>query len=105
MSWRWNRRGADTVLKKWQLRCPTVIESLNEASGERVTFLPFPPSHWKALRTTHALERINEEFRRRTKTHASLPGRDAVLFRLFGLMRGGQIKLRALDGHADLQER
>jgi transposase-like protein len=43
------------------------------------TFLQFPPLQWKALRTTNALERINEEFRRRTKTQASLPGEDAVL--------------------------
>jgi transposase-like protein len=32
------------------------------------TFLRFPASQWKALRMTNALERINEEFRRRTKT-------------------------------------
>ena len=31
------------------------------------TFLQFPQSQWKALRTTNALERINGEFRRRTK--------------------------------------
>jgi hypothetical protein len=31
------------------------------------------------LRTTNALEGINEEFRRRTKAQASLPTQDAVL--------------------------
>jgi transposase-like protein len=90
--------------KKWQLRCPAVIESLKEAGDELFTFLRFPGSQWKALRTTNALERINEEFRRRTKTQASLPGQDAVLLLLFGLMRSGQIKLRALDGHQDMKE-
>jgi len=37
--------------------------------------LPLPPSavQWKALRTTKALERINEEFRHRTKAQAALP--------------------------------
>jgi len=60
--------------RKWQLRCPAVVESLTEAGDELFTFLRFPPSQWKALRTTNALERINEEFRRRTKTQASLPG-------------------------------
>jgi putative transposase len=57
---------------------------------------------WKALRTTNALERINEEFRRRTKTQASLPSQDAVLLLLFGLMRSGQIRLRRLDGWQDM---
>ena len=54
--------------KKWRLRCPAVVESLDEAGDQLFTFLRFPPSQWKALRTTNALERINEECRRRTKT-------------------------------------
>ncbi len=90
--------------KKWQLRCPAVVDSLKEAGDELFTFLRFPPSQWKALRTTNALERINEEFRRRTKTQASLPGQDAVVLLLFGLLRSGQIKLRVLDGYRDLKE-
>jgi len=90
--------------KKWQLRCPAVVESLKEAGDELFTFLRFPRSQWKALRTTNALERINEEFRRRTKTQASLPGQDAVVLLLFGLLRSGQIKLRTLDGYQDMKE-
>ena len=90
--------------KKWHLRCPAVVESLKEAGDELFTFLRFPSSQWKALRTTNALERINEEFRRRTKTQASLPGQDAVVLLLFGLLRSGQIKLRVLDGYRDLKE-
>jgi putative transposase len=89
-------------LKKWRLRCPAVIECLEEAGEDLFTFLRFPPSQWKALRTTNALERINEEFRRRTKTQASLPGQDAVLFLLFGLLRTGQVKLRKMDGWQEM---
>jgi putative transposase len=90
--------------RKWQLRCPAVVESLKEAGDELFTFLRFPRSQWKALRTTNALERINEEFRRRTKTQASLPGQDAVILLLFGLLRSGQVKLRVLDGSRDMKE-
>jgi transposase-like protein len=90
-------------LKKWRLRCPAVVESLEEAGDELFTFLRFPASQWKALRTTNALERINEEFRRRTKTQASLPSQDAVLLLLFGLLRSGQVKLRALVGYHDME--
>ena len=89
--------------KKWRLRCPAVVESLEEASDELFTFLRFPSSQWKALRTTNALERINEEFRRRTKTQASLPSQDSVLLLLFGLLRSGQVKLRALVGYHDME--
>jgi hypothetical protein len=48
------------------------------------------------------VERINGEFRRRTKTQASLPGEDAVLLLLYGLLRSGQIVLRRIDGREDM---
>jgi putative transposase len=85
--------------KKWRLRCPAVVTSLDEAGDELFTFLDFPAAQWKALRTTNALERINGEFRRRTKTQASLPGEDAVLLLLFGLLRSGAITLHRLVGY------
>jgi putative transposase len=88
--------------RKWQLRCKAVSASFAEAGDELFTFIAFPISQWKALRTTNALERINEEFRRRTKTQASLPSEEAVLFLLFGLLRSGQITLRRLIGWQDL---
>jgi transposase-like protein len=91
-------------LKKWKLRCPAVDESVNKAGDEFFTFVRCPSSQWKAPRTTNALERINEEFRRRTKTQVSLPSQDAVLLPVFGLLRSGQIRLRALIGHHDMKE-
>lgn len=39
----------------------------------------------------------------RTKTQASLPDQDAVALLLFGLLRSGQIKLRALDSYQDMK--
>jgi len=84
--------------KKWRLRCPAVVECLDEAGDDLFTFLRFPKVQWKALRTTNALERINGEFRRRTKTQASLPSQAAVLLLLFGLLRSGQVQLRKIDG-------
>jgi len=92
-------------VKKWKLRCPAVVRSLDEAGDDLFTFLRFPKSQWKALRTTNALERINEEFRRRTKTQASLPNEDAVLLLLFGLLRSGKVKMRKLDGWDEMPKR
>jgi putative transposase len=88
--------------KKWRLRCPAVVECLDEAGDDLFTFLRFPKLQWKALCTTNALERINEEFRRRTKTQVSLPGHDAVVLLLFGLLRSGQVKLRKIDGWEEM---
>jgi transposase-like protein len=89
--------------KKWRLRCPAVVECLQEAGDDLFTFLSFPKAQWKALRTTNALERINGEFRRRTKTQASLPSQDAVLLLLFGLLRSGQVKMRKIDGWHEME--
>lgn len=90
--------------RKWKLRCPAVLTSFEEAGDELFTFLAFPKSQWKALRTTNALERINGEFRRRTKTQASLPSSDSVVLLLFGLLRSGAVKLRPMDGAKDLKQ-
>ncbi len=88
--------------RKWKLRSQAVFASFEEAGDELFTFTAFPISQWKALRTTNALERINEEFRRRTKTQASLPSEEAVLLLLFGLLRSGQVTLRRLVGWRDI---
>jgi transposase-like protein len=98
----WQRRA--TFVKKWRLQCPAVAQSFEEAGDELFTFLRFPRSQWKALRTTNALERINEEFRRRTKTQASLPSQDAVLLLLFGLLRAGHIRVRKIDGWQEMPQ-
>ena len=91
-----------SFLKKWRGRCAVVAARLEEAGEELFTFLSFPPAQWKGLRTTNALERINEEFRRRTKTQASLPNEDAVVLLLFGLLRSGHIRLRRFDGWKEM---
>lgn len=91
--------------RKWKLRCPGVVRSLEEAGDDLFTFLRFPKSQWRALRTTNALERINEEFRRRTKTQASLPSEDSILLLLFGLLRSGKVKMRKIDGWEEMPKR
>ena len=93
-----------SFVRKWRLQCPAVVQSFEEAGDELFTFLRFPRSQWKALRTTNALERINEEFRRRTKTQASLPSQDAVLLLLFGLLRAGHIRVRKIDGWQEMPQ-
>jgi transposase-like protein len=95
-------------VRKWKLRCQAVVRSLEEAGEELFTFLRYPAWQWRALRTTNALERIREQFRRRvpaqagSKTQASLPSEDAVLLLLFGLLRSGQVVLRRMVGSQDI---
>lgn len=39
----------------------------------------FPPSHWKRIRTTNMVERINAEIKRRTKVVGAFPSVDSLL--------------------------
>jgi transposase-like protein len=85
-------------VRTWSKPCSAVVRSLEEGGDELLTFYRYPKSQWKTLRTTNAVERLNEEFRRRVKTQASLPTEDAGLILLFSLVASGQLKLRRIDG-------
>ena len=91
-------------LAKWKKRCPSVAASLEEAGEELLTFYGFPASQHKSLRTTNAIERLQEEFRRRVKTQASLPSEKAALLLFFGLFASGQVKMRRIEGWFDLAD-
>src|SRR4051794_4642074 len=60
-------------LRKWRLRCRAVADSLEEAGDRLFAFPRLPPSQWKSARTTNAIERLHEEFKRRIKTQTVLP--------------------------------
>jgi transposase-like protein len=98
------RTAYTTFERTWAKRCPGVSQSLREGGEELLTVFRFPAAQWKTLRTTNVIERLNEEFRRRVKTQASLPTEEAALVLLFGLVATGQIRLRKLDGHTTLAE-
>ena len=90
-------------LAKWKLRCQPVAASLEEAGARLFTFLCYPPEQWRSLRTTNAIERLHEEFKRRIKTQCLLPcaATAAMLFR--ALLASGQITLRRVDGWQTLE--
>lgn len=89
---------------KWRTLAPKVAASLLEGGEELLTFYRFPQSQWKALRTTNAIERLHEEFRRRVKTQGSLPDTQTAEVLLFGLLASGQIQMRRIDGWQDMDQ-
>lgn len=85
-------------LRKWRLKCRAVADSLEEA-GERLFALTrLPPSQWKSARTTNAIERLHEEFKRRIKTQTVLPSAETAAMLFWALMASGQISMRKIDG-------
>ena len=51
-----------------------------------------------AARTTNAIERLREEFKRRIKTQSVLPSTDTAAMLFWALLASGQINMRKVDG-------
>ena len=91
-------------LAKWKLRCRAVADSLEEAGERLFTFLRYPPEQWRSLRTTNAIERLHEEFKRRIKTQCLLPCAETAAMLFWALLASGQITLRKVDGWQSLAQ-
>ena len=91
-------------LRKWRLKCRAVADSLEEAGDRLFTFTRLPPSQWKSARTTNAVERLHEEFRRRIKTQTVLPEAETAPMLFWALLASAQIVMRKVDGWETLAE-
>jgi putative transposase len=85
-------------IRKWRLKHRAVADSLEEAGDRLFTFTRLPPSRWRSLRTTNAIERLHEEFKRRIKTQTELPSADTAAMLFWALLASGQINMRKVDG-------
>jgi putative transposase len=85
-------------IRKWRLRHRAVADSLEEAGDRLFTFTRLPPSQWRSARTTNAIERLHEEFKRRIKTQTVLPSADTAAMLFWALLASGQINMRKVDG-------
>ena len=85
-------------LAKWRLKHRPVADSLEEAGDRLFTFLRLPPQQWKSARTSNAIERLHEEFKRRINTQ-TLPSSTKTAAMMFqALMASDQIIMRKVDG-------
>src|SRR3981189_1286913 len=85
-------------IRKWRLKHPAVRAALEEAGERLFTFTRLPPSQWRSVRTTNAIERLHEEFKRRIKTQTVLPHADTAAMLFWALLASGQINMRKVDG-------
>jgi putative transposase len=60
--------------KKWQKSTPSAVSCLERNIDACLTFFNFPPEEWISLRMTDIIERLNKEFRRRTKVMEIVAG-------------------------------
>ena len=85
-------------VRKWRLKHRAVADSLEEAGDRLFTFTLLPPSQWRSIRTTNAIERLHEEFKRRIKTQTVMPSADTAAMLFWALLASGQINMRKVDG-------
>ena len=85
-------------IRKWRFKHRAVADSLEEAGDRLFTFTRLPPSQWRSARTTNAIERLHEEFKRRIKTQTVLPSADTAAMLFWALLASGQINMRKIDG-------
>jgi putative transposase len=52
---------------RWSKDVPSAVKCLQNSLDSCLTFFDFPEEEWISLRTTNVIERLNKEFRRRTK--------------------------------------
>jgi len=59
---------------KYDKDFPSAVKSLSNSIDSSLTFFKFPEEDWISIRTTNIIERLNKEFKRRTKSMEILAG-------------------------------
>ncbi len=58
----------ETFKTKWEPVVPSAVSCLDNSIDACLTFFTCPEEEWLSLRTTNIIERLNKEFKRRTKS-------------------------------------
>jgi transposase-like protein len=67
------------ALELLQPRYPKVAKLLRDAEADILYYLAFPSEHWRSIRSTNALERVNAEIDRRAKVVGIFPNSASLL--------------------------
>ena len=80
---------------KYDKDFPSAVKSLSNSIDSSLTFFKFPQEDWISLRTTNIIERLNKEFKRRTKSMEILAGENSS----YNLLAFISIKMEAAWAH------
>lgn len=68
---------------KWEIKYPSATKCLRKDINSCLRFYDFPQQHWLSIRTTNPIERLNKEYKRRTKVMEILNGEQCLYRILF----------------------
>ena len=74
-------KALEAIRTKW----PRAADVAEAGEDDVLAYFAFPAAHWKQIRSTNPLERLNKELRRRVRVVGIFPTRHAVL-RLIGMI-------------------
>lgn len=75
----------DQFVSKWEMTAPSAVSCLDKSIASCLSFYDFPEEEWISLRTTNIIERLNKEFKRRTKPMEIVAG-EAACYRLLAFI-------------------
>jgi putative transposase len=71
--------------QRWEKDLPSAVKTLKRSIEQCLTFFNHPEEEWISLRTTNIIERLNKEFKRRTKPMEIVAG-EAACYRLLAFI-------------------
>lgn len=72
------RRAFDDFKARWQRWFPSAVHVVEKDLDSLLSFFNFDPTYWTVLRTTNPIERMNKEFKRRTRVMEVTGGETAT---------------------------
>ncbi len=74
------------AIEKYQKRAPEFVKWLEANVEEGLTVFQFPKEHWKKIRTSNGIERVNREIKRRTRVAVLFPNKESALRLVTGVI-------------------
>jgi transposase-like protein len=74
------------AVERYQKRAPEFAKWLEGNVEEGLMVFEFPKEHWKKIRTSNGIERVNREIKRRTRVAVLFPNKESALRLVTGVI-------------------
>ena len=77
----------DVVEKLKEMKRFETARKVESAAPETLVYMDFPREHWQRISSNNAMERLNREIRRRTKSIGAFPEGKSALMLVYARLR------------------
>ena len=81
------KKAAEVIDKLKEMKLYSAAKKVEDGIEETLTFMTFPSQHWRKIRTTNVLERLNKEIKRRTRSVGAFPDGNSALMLVCARLR------------------